>query len=81
MHGMLVAHVLLFFSYYDAYLDETVPCVLVNWFIPNGHEPDQATGMWVMHLEYEGRAQTLEVIHLDSIAWGAPPYIWLRFPS
>lgn len=35
MHGMLVAHVLLFFSYYDAYLDESVPCALVNWFIPD----------------------------------------------
>ena len=71
MHGMLVARVLLFFSYYDAYLDENVPCALVNWFVLDGDEPDKATGMWILCPEYEGRVRTVEVIHLDSIARGA----------
>jgi len=71
MHGMLVARVLLLFSYYDAYLNENVPCALVNWFVLDGDEPDEATGMWVVRPEYEGRERTLEVIHLDSIARGA----------
>ena len=70
MHGMLVAHVLLFFLYYDAYLDKSMPCALVNWFIPDGDEPDEATGMWVVHPEYEGRSWTLDIIHLKSVAWG-----------
>ena len=71
MHGMLVACVLLFFSYYDTYLNENVPCALVNWFVLDGDEPDEATGMWVVRPEYEGRVRTLEVIHLNSIARGA----------
>jgi hypothetical protein len=71
MHGMLVARVLLFFSYYDAYLKENMPCALVNWFILDGDEPDEATGMWVVRPEFEGRVRSLEVIHLDSIARGA----------
>lgn len=71
MHGMLVARVLMFFSYYDSYLDSTIPCALVNWFIPNTEEPDDITGMWVVHPEYEDNKRTIEVIHIDSIARGA----------
>ena len=71
MHGMLVARILLFFLFHDVYHDEDVPCALVNWFIPDGDGPDEATGMWVVKPEYEGRAQTVEVIHLDMIARGA----------
>ena len=57
--------------YQSLHLDiENVPCALVNWFVPDGDEPDQATGMWVVHPEYEGRERTLDVIHLDSIARG-----------
>ena len=68
---MLIARALLFFSYYDTYLNENVPCGLVNWFTLDGDEPDSATGMWVVRPEYEGRVRTLEVIHLNSIARGA----------
>ena len=72
MHGMLVAHVLLLFSFHDVYLDKDVPCALVNWFIPDsGDEPDEVTGMWVVKPECEGNIQMLEVIHLDTIARGA----------
>ena len=44
----------------------------MNWFVPVEDEPDSdVTGMWVMHPEHVGNAQTLDVIHLDSIARGA----------
>ena len=68
MHGMLVAYILLFFLFHDIYHDEDVPSVLVNWFIPDGDGPNEATGMWVIKPEYEGRAQTVEVIHLNTIS-------------
>ena len=42
-------------TYYDAYLNENMPCALVNWFVLDGDEPDEATGMWVVRPEYEGR--------------------------
>jgi hypothetical protein len=70
MYGMLVACVLLFFSFHDVYLDKDIPCALVNWFIPNGDEPDKLTGMWVVETEHEGNTHTLEVIHLDTIVRG-----------
>ena len=71
MHGMLIARVLLFFSFYDPYLTKSLPCALVNWFVPDEDKPDEATGMWVVSPEREGNERTLEVIHLDSIARGA----------
>lgn len=71
MQGMLVARVLLFFSYFDSYLDTDIPCALVNWFTRHGDKPDEATGMWMVQPEYHGGTRTLQVIHLDSIARGA----------
>jgi hypothetical protein len=44
MYGMLVACVLLFFSFHDVYLDKDIPCALVNWFIPNGDKPMSSQG-------------------------------------
>jgi hypothetical protein len=70
MYGMLVAHVLLFFSFHDVYLDKDIPCTVVNWFIPNSDKPDELTGMWVVETEHEGKTCMLEVIHLDTIARG-----------
>jgi hypothetical protein len=70
MYGMLVAHVLLFFSFHDVYLDKEIPCTLVNWFILNSDKPDELTGMWVVETEHEGNTCMLEVIHLDTIARG-----------
>jgi hypothetical protein len=61
----------LFFSFYDAYIGEELPCALVNWFVPDEDKPDEATGMWVVRPECEGNRRTLDVIHLDSIARGA----------
>ena len=51
MYGMLVACVLLFFSFYDPYLKENIACALVNWFVPVEDEPDDVIGMWVVHPE------------------------------
>jgi hypothetical protein len=68
MYGMLVALVLLFFSFHDVYLDKDIPCALANWFIPNGDKPDELTG--VVETECEGNTHTLEVIHLDTIVRG-----------
>jgi hypothetical protein len=71
MRGMLVARVLLFFSFYDPKLHEEVPCALVNWFIPATEDADPSTGMWVLKPEVSGGKPTLEVIHIDTIVRGA----------
>jgi hypothetical protein len=74
MHGMLIARVLLFFSFRDPILHEDIeeiPCALVNWFIPISQRHDKAMGMWEVKLEMAGTWLTSEVIHLDSIVWGA----------
>jgi hypothetical protein len=70
IYRMLVTCVLLFFSFHDVYLDKDIPCALVNWFIPNGDEPDELTRMWVVETEHEGNTHMLEVIHLDTIVRG-----------
>jgi len=67
MHGMLVAHILLFFSFYNPKLCKELPCALVNWFIPVTKDPDPSTGMWVLKPEVLEGKPTLEVIHLDAI--------------
>ncbi|KAI0289302.1 hypothetical protein BC826DRAFT_1092819 [Russula brevipes] len=69
--GMLVARVLLFFSFYDPKLHEEFPCALVNWFLPETEAPDPSTGMWVLKPEVLGGKRSLEVIHLDTIVRGA----------
>ena len=71
MHGMLIARVLLFFSFHDPILREVIPCALVNWFIPVSDQRDKAMGTWEVKLEMAGVRPTLEVIHLDSIVRGA----------
>ncbi|KAH8994183.1 hypothetical protein EDB86DRAFT_3064749 [Lactarius hatsudake] len=62
MRGMLVARVLLFFSFF--FRDQHYPCALVHWLIPVGDEPDDDTGMW-------GNRRSLSVIHIDCIVRGA----------
>jgi hypothetical protein len=71
MHGMLIARVLLFFSFCDPILHEEIPCALVNWFIPISQQHDKAMGTWEVKLEIAGTRPTSEVIHLDSIVWEA----------
>jgi hypothetical protein len=72
MEGMVIARILLFFSF--RYRDRDFSCALVinNWFIHTDEKPDEDTRMWVMELERmrDGRP-TFQVIELDTIARGA----------
>lgn len=69
MEGMLVARILLFFSYYDQVLRETIPCALVNWFLPRGH--DGVTGFYEVEPERIAGQKPVQVIHLETIARGS----------
>jgi hypothetical protein len=71
MQGMLIARVLLFFSFHDPVLREEIPCALVNWFMPVSDQRDEVMGMWEFRPEMVGSRPTLEVIHLDTIVRGA----------
>lgn len=66
MWGMVIGHVLLFFSF--TFCDQYYPCALVHWLVPVGDGPDNETGMWVVHPEFEGNWCSLAIIHLDCIA-------------
>jgi len=68
MEGMLIARIHLFFSYYDEYLQMTVPCALVNWFVPADEVPDEVTCMWTVKPEVIAGQKPLQVIHLEAIA-------------
>jgi hypothetical protein len=69
MPGMVVARVLLFFSF--CFRRREFKCALVNWFIRKANEPHPDTRMWEVHLEKENGVCTLEIIHIDSIVRGA----------
>jgi hypothetical protein len=72
MEGLLVARVHLFFSFVDEVDQETVPCALVSWFVPDSagcHDPD--IGMWTVKAEGTRTHRPVQVIHLKSIARGA----------
>ena len=71
MGGLLIARILLFFSFYDPVLQTYIPCALINWFVPISDKPDPNTGMWVFEPKIEGGEHSLEVIHLDTILRGA----------
>jgi hypothetical protein len=73
MKGLLVARVLLFFSYYDHNSGEDVPCALARWFVHPDDKPqrDEETGLWtVIPEEDEDGAYAVQVISLDSILRG-----------
>ena len=65
MSGLLVARVLLFFSF--TLNNELHQCALVHWFSVSGERPDPDNGMWVVMPDYFGHARSLSVIHIDSI--------------
>ena len=57
LNGLLVARVLLFFSFIiDGELHQ---CALVHWFSTFGHQPDPDNGMWVVTPDYFGRGKYL----------------------
>ena len=65
MSGLLVARVLLFFSF--VLNGEHHKCALVHWFSIFGEQPDPDNGMWVVTPDYFGDAPNLAIIHIDSI--------------
>ena len=74
MLGMLIACVLLLFSFMDhevAKQGETVQCALISWFLPASNQRDPDTGMWTVKPEGTQRYRPTQVIPLKSIARGA----------
>jgi len=65
MHGMLVARVKAFVSF--TYDHEYFSCALVDWFEPDGDEPDMTTGLWKVKPEIHDGVQSIGLIHVDSI--------------
>ena len=69
MNGLLVARVLLFFSFM---IDEELhQCALVHWFSTLGNQPDPDNGMWVVAPEAAGQSRSVSVVHIDSIVRAA----------
>ncbi|KAJ7616603.1 hypothetical protein FB45DRAFT_1034921 [Roridomyces roridus] len=69
MSGLVVARVLLFFSF--LFGGKNFECALVNWLVPVADAPDPDTGMWVVEPEREGGVRTAAIIEVGSIARGA----------
>ncbi|KAI9567640.1 hypothetical protein HD554DRAFT_2322505 [Boletus coccyginus] len=53
--GLLVARVLLFFSF--MYQGDSYSCALVEWFLPISDDPDGPTGMWIVVPEVNAARQ------------------------
>ena len=69
MGGLLVACVLLFFSFtIDGELHQ---CALVHWFSTFGDQPNPNNGMRVITPDYSGTDRDVSVIHIDSIVRAA----------
>ena len=69
MNGLLVARVLLFFSFM---IDEELhQCALVHWFSTLGNQPDPDNGMWVVVPKAAGQSRSVSVVHIDSIVRAA----------
>ena len=69
MNSLLVARVLLFFSFT---IDEELhQCALVHWFSTLGDQPDPDNGMWVVAPEAVGQFPSVSVVHIDSIVRAA----------
>ena len=66
MSGLLVARVLLLFSFVINE-EQHHQCALIHWFSLFGDQPDPDNGMWVVTPDYFGNAPSLSVIHVDSI--------------
>jgi len=65
MSGLLVARVLLFFSF--VFNGELHQCALVHWYSVFGGQPDPDNGMWVVTPDFFDGAPDLAIIHIDSI--------------
>ena len=74
MGGLLVARVLLLFSFFDSYCGKDISCALVTWFIhmDDNPKPDKDNGMWKVCPECdENGGHPVQVVHLDTILRGA----------
>lgn len=71
MQGLLVAQVLLLFSFADARTGQEHSCALVNWFNTIDSKPDPVTGMWIVEREEVEGKRPLQVIDIRSIVRGA----------
>lgn len=69
MRGMVIGRVmaLLRLKHYG----EQYPCALVHWFVLEGDEPDEPTGMWVAYPEMDGESPSMGLVHLDCIVRAA----------
>ncbi len=67
--GMVVARVLLFFSF--EYRRKSHSCGLVHWYVRDSDDRDEDTGMWTVCLERSHTQPVLDVINIDSIVRGA----------
>lgn len=66
MRGMLVARILLFFTF--TFQDTKYSCAYVEWFETLGDEPDAVTGMWKVRPERDDQGErVVGVIDIDSI--------------
>ena len=65
MHGLEVARVLAFFSFF--FDDKEYQCALIHWFCRVGLEPDQDTGMWIVEPENANEHPHIGIVHVDSI--------------
>ena len=84
MAGMVIARVLLFFSF--NYRRHDYSCALVNWFVTTDEKPDKDTDMWTVQLEHDelGQRPIFQIIDINSIARGAhllPVYGSSRVPE
>ena len=81
--GMVIAHVLLLFSFHYCRKDHS--CTLVNWFLHDEDTPDEHTGLWEVRLERDARRQpVVDVIDVNTIVRAAhllPIYGQSRVPE
>lgn len=66
MHGYEIARVFCFFSF--VYKGITYPCAAIRWFDKDGEEPDELTGMWIVHPgTLPNHTPNYAIIHIESI--------------
>lgn len=68
IQGFLGLHVARVYSFFEfTHLNESLPCALVDWFVPVGNAPCPLTGMWIVEPEICYGTPVRSIIHIDSI--------------
>ncbi|OAX31653.1 hypothetical protein K503DRAFT_727701 [Rhizopogon vinicolor AM-OR11-026] len=66
INGMDIARVLCFFSF--SFQNIVWPCAVVHWYKRIGSQPDEDTGMWMVHPSMnDDHTREVSIIHVDSI--------------